>query len=70
LSDRERNKLGMARLPTSLDEALDNLERDTTLIAALGETMAAAYIAVRRSEAIAYDKMEIEDEFRDHIDRF
>lgn len=70
LSARERDKLGMARLPTSLDEALDNLERDATLIAALGETMAAAYIAVRRSEANAYGKMEIEQEFRDHIERF
>lgn len=70
LSDRERDKLGMKRLPTSLDDALDHLEKDTILLEALGETMAAAYIAVRRSEAAAYGKMEIEQEFRDHIDRF
>lgn len=70
LSDREREQRGMARLPTSLEEALDNLEKDSVLLDALGETLATAYITVRQSEASAYGKMSIEREYREHFERF
>lgn len=70
LSDRERAQRDMARLPTSLEEALDNLEKDTVLLDALGQTLATAYITVRQSEASAYGKMPIEQEYREHFERF
>ena len=35
-SDEERERRGIRRLPTSLDEALDELERDQVLLDALG----------------------------------
>ena len=49
-SDEEREQLGIHRLPTSLDEALDELERDTVLTEALGPLLASSYIAVKRNE--------------------
>ncbi|MGI5270843.1 glutamine synthetase family protein [Nonomuraea sp. CA-218870] len=42
------------RLPTSLDEALDALEADETLMEALGPLRRDAYLAVKRSEAAAF----------------
>src|SRR5215472_1591857 len=50
LSEAERERLGIRRLPESLDEALDELERDPVLMQALGPKHAAAYLAVKRSE--------------------
>jgi glutamine synthetase len=50
LSEAERERLGIYRLPQSLGEALDELERDTVLTEALGRAHAAAYLAVKRSE--------------------
>jgi glutamine synthetase len=70
LSGREREQRGMARLPTSLDEALEHLKQDSVLLDALGETLATAYIAVRHSEAVSYGKMPIDQEYREHFERF
>ncbi|TMC18451.1 MAG: glutamine synthetase [Chloroflexi bacterium] len=50
LSDAERERLGIRRLPTSLEEALDELQRDQVLMDALGPLQATAYLAVKRSE--------------------
>jgi glutamine synthetase len=54
LSDDERTRLGIRRLPTTLDEAADALERDPVLTEALGPVLAQSYVTVRRSEADAY----------------
>jgi glutamine synthetase len=51
LSDEERERRGIRRLPTTLDEALDELERDTVLLEALGPLLARSYVAVKRAEA-------------------
>ncbi len=48
--DEERERRGIRRFPTSLDEALDELERDQVLIEALGPDLSRAYLAVKRSE--------------------
>ncbi|QBD80571.1 glutamine synthetase [Ktedonosporobacter rubrisoli] len=50
LTDAERERLGIQRLPTSLDESLDELERDHVLIEALGPMLSTAYLAVKRDE--------------------
>jgi glutamine synthetase len=50
LSERERAERRIERLPTTPGEALDALEADPVLIAALGEPLARTYVAVRRSE--------------------
>ena len=50
LSDAERAPAWIRRLPRSLGEALDALERDEVLREALGEVLAREYLAVKRSE--------------------
>ncbi len=50
LSDDERERRGIVRLPDSLGAALDTLERDAVLQEALGPLLAAAFIGVKRSE--------------------
>jgi glutamine synthetase len=51
LSDEERAFQGIRPLPTSLDEALDALEKDDVLIEALGEPLVRTHLAVARAQA-------------------
>ena len=50
MSEEERERLNIARLPTTLSEALAALERDAVLTAALGPLLATSYLAVKRQE--------------------
>jgi glutamine synthetase len=50
LSDEERAAQGIERLPTTLAEALDALEADDTIAAAMGEELLGSYLEVKRSE--------------------
>ncbi len=50
LSEEERRRCGIERLPTTLSEALMALERDEVLTAALGPLLSASYLAVKRQE--------------------
>ena len=54
LSDAERAERGIRRFPGSALEALDELEKDTVLMDALGEGLGTEYLKVRRAEAAAY----------------
>ena len=67
LTDAERGRRGIRRFPGSSREALDELERDELLVAALGEPLAVEYLKVRRAEAAAYaekdDALELEQHF-------
>jgi glutamine synthetase len=67
LSDAERAELGVARLPGSLTEALDALEADDLLMDALGPLRAAAYLAVKRSEAATFAQHDIAWECFQHF---
>ena len=67
LSESERDARGVRRLPSSLDEALDNLEGDAVLMDALDHLLGRSYLAVRRSEAKAYAAMSDEEQFRGHF---
>jgi glutamine synthetase len=51
LSDEERAFRGISPLPTSLEEALDALEKDDVLIEALGEPLVRTHLAVSRAQA-------------------
>lgn len=51
ISEGERDALGIEPLPTSLDEALDALEKDEVLIEALGEPIVRTHLAVARAQA-------------------
>ncbi len=50
LSPAEREERGIERFPETLGEALDALEEDSVLAAAMGETLHEAYLAVKRDE--------------------
>ncbi len=67
LTDAERERRGIRRFPGSSKEALDELERDEVLVAALGAPLAVEYLKVRRAEAAVYaekdDAFELEQHF-------
>lgn len=69
-SDEERERRGIRRLPTSLDEALDELERDTVLIEALGPLLATSYIAVKRNESAFFKDRSAEEETLQHFYKY
>jgi glutamine synthetase len=50
LSDSERGQRRVGPLPASLTEALEHLETDDMLAAALGPTLLRAFVALKRSE--------------------
>jgi glutamine synthetase len=54
LTDAERDARGAYRLPDSLGAALDALAADELLMEALGPLRRTAYLAVKRSEAVAF----------------
>jgi glutamine synthetase len=67
LTEAERTKRGIRRFPSSAREALDELEKDPVLMAALGPDLGNEYLKVRRAEAAAYadkhDAFELEQHF-------
>ncbi len=70
LSEAERSRRGIRRLPTSLGDALDALERDEVLRAALGETLAKEYLAVKRSEVRGFEGKDTAFEIEQHFYKF
>ena len=69
-SDEERQLRGIRRLPTSLDEALDELEHDQVLLDALGPLLARSYIAVKRNEATFFKDKSPEEEALQHLYKY
>jgi glutamine synthetase len=70
LSEKERRSRGVARLPTSLAVALDELERDELLMEALGPLRRTAYLAVKRSEIASFAAHDAAYECLQHALRF
>ena len=70
LSESERRRRGIKRLPTSLGEALDALERDDVLRDALGDVLAKEYLIVKRSEAQAFAAQDVAFEIAQHFYKY
>ncbi len=70
LSDEERARRGIKRLPESLDAALDALQADEVLTEALGPTLATSYIAVKRLESSFFKDKTAEEETRQHFYKY
>ncbi len=70
LSEIERQRNHIHRLPGSMSEVLDELERDTLLMEAMGDLMSRSYLAVRRSEARAFAEQDTDFEIRHHFYKF
>ena len=69
-SDEERAARGIRRFPTTLKEALDNLEQDTVLMDALGPLLSRAYLAVKRLEWESFSKEDAAFEMKHHFWKF
>jgi glutamine synthetase len=69
-SDDERERRGIRRLPTTLDEALDELEQDAVLTEALGPLLSASYLAVKRSESAFFQEKTPEEETLHHFYKY
>jgi glutamine synthetase len=70
LSEDERAQRGIAPLPATQAEALDALEADAVLTAALGPVLAGSYLAVRRSEWAAYSAEDAAFEQQGHFEKY
>jgi glutamine synthetase len=70
LSEDERARRGIVRLPATQEEALDALAADELLLDALGPTLAQAYLAVRRSEWTAYSAGDERFEQQGHFEKY
>jgi glutamine synthetase len=70
LPEAERQRRGIRRLPASLGEALDALERDELLCAALGEVLAREYLVVKRSEVQGFAGKDVAFEIDQHFYKY
>jgi glutamine synthetase len=70
IDEQERARRGINRLPSTQAEALDALERDELLVAALGSVLADSYLAVRRSEWAAYSAGDAAFEQQGHFEKY
>jgi glutamine synthetase len=70
IDEDERAQRGIVRLPATQEEALDALEADEVLIAALGPVLASSYLAVRRSEWAAYSAGDEAFEQQGHFSKY
>ena len=62
--------MGMDRLPKTLDEALDELEKDQVLMNALGDHIAKRYIATKREECARYAKSISQWELNEYLYKY
>ncbi|WP_013320759.1 glutamine synthetase family protein [Gloeothece verrucosa] len=64
LTDQELQEKAIQRLPSNLGEAIQQLEKDQVLLAALGADLAQAFIAVRRAEWEAMKDWSLEQQVK------
>ncbi len=69
-TDEERAARGIKRFPTSLKEALDNLEKDQVLMDALGPLLSRSFLAVKRLEWESFSKEDVAFEVKHHFWKF
>lgn len=69
-SDEEREQRGIRRLPTSLDEALDELEHDQVLLEAMGPGLSRAYLAVKHAEIDFFKEKTPEEMANQHLYKY
>src|SRR5262249_45343856 len=67
IPSEEREARGIHALPATQEEALDALEADGVLTAALGPVLTESYLTVRRSEWSAYSGQDADFEQRGHF---
>jgi glutamine synthetase len=67
LSEEERVQRQILPLPTTLEEAVNNLAKDEVLLEALGPLLSQSYLAVKRSEINAFSIESVDFELKHHF---
>ncbi len=70
LTEAERERNDIRRLPTTMGVALDGLQRDDVLMTSMPELLRRSYLAIRRSEAAAFAAKDIDFEIKHHFYKF
>jgi glutamine synthetase len=70
LDDAEMEAAGIRPYPSTLAGALDHLEADEVLMAALGDLLARSYLAVRRSEYDEYADADEAFQYAGHFSKY
>lgn len=70
LSDEQRAERGIDALPTDLPDALDRLEQDSLLTAALGPELMRSYVATKRVEWEALSGLSVEAQVNMLLERY
>jgi glutamine synthetase len=70
LSEVERLEAGAVRLPRTLGEAIGNLPQDAVLMEALGDSLAASYVAVKELDIARFAGEDEPFELREHFWRY
>jgi glutamine synthetase len=70
LSEEERERMSVARLPLTLDEALVALDEDAVLTQALGAPLAREYLVVKRAEVESFKDQGLEFELDQHYYKY
>lgn len=70
LDEHERAAQNIKSLPTSLDEALNELEQDKVLMETLGPILAPAYLAIKRSEIAYFQDKTPEEIVAQHFNKY
>lgn len=70
MSDRERKKAGIGTLPTTISEALDELEKDKFICNILGDHIKTYYIAKKRAEYDSYFKAVTDWEMNEYLTKY
>ena len=68
MSADERRKRGISRLPSSLGEALDELEKDSLMRKVLGDQVFEKYLTVKRDEWLEYCTLVTDWETQHYLD--
>ena len=68
MSTEERKKRGISKLPSSLGEALDELEKDSLMRKVLGDQVFEKYLAVKRDEWLEYCTLVTDWETQHYLD--
>ena len=70
LTDEERRALDIERLPKTMCDAVDALEKDPFIIDMMGEPVAKQYIATKRKEWNTYRRQVTEWEIKEYLNRY
>jgi glutamine synthetase len=68
-TDEQLNEKGIRTLPASLDEALDELAKDSVVRGALGETVYRSFVRAKRAECAAYRMQVTPWELEEYLER-